>query len=46
MSNKQPFLLIFPCNHLGDSYLKAKWPQMRLKVRSAQCELRTEQPTL
>lgn len=35
MSNKQPFLLIFPCSHLGDCCLKGKWPQMSLKVPPA-----------
>lgn len=35
MYNKQPFLLIFPCSHLGDSCLKGKWPQLRLEVPPA-----------
>lgn len=35
MSNQQPFLLIFPHSHLGDSCPKGKWPQLRLKLSSA-----------
>lgn len=31
MSNKQSFMSIFLCNHLGDSCLKGKQLQLRLK---------------